>query len=135
MIIEVIKCDSCGKATEDIYHEIGWIHFEGVSYISISGGRKKDGTSDSFRYIHNQEEIHFCCLHCLIEFLYFKEGYFNSTHFDLYDKINSIDDPLRRKEVESLIKNVSGTLSKLKNVQSCVKLGKTTKKDVRKKKA
>lgn len=102
---EIIKCNNCKKITEDIYKEIGWITIDFPDgCISITGGRTKDGPADTFRYINNIKELHFCCAKCLLNFLYLKDGYFN-THSvkTFHEKLNTIQDEDRRDAIKNII--------------------------------
>lgn len=68
---EIDVCDNCGKSSEDIYSEIGWIHFNKMDF-SIQNGRKEDGNAITERHFspRNDEPTDFCCAKCLLEFMY-----------------------------------------------------------------
>jgi len=104
----VIKCDCCGKITEDIYAEIGWITFSNSKNVTVSGGRNKEGNSDTFRYINNIEHnIHICSIECLLKFLYLTKGNFNrSNNETLEDRLKSIDSDKRRNQILDILKKV-----------------------------
>ena len=109
MIKEVTVCDYCGKQTEDIYDTVGWITLHGLKLISISGGRNKDNLANSFRFItnNNVNNIHFCCLECMIQYIYLKNGYFNGNGcVDLAIKLDSIDVDENREKVQKIAEKV-----------------------------
>lgn len=66
------KCDQCGLETEDCYKEIGWIQMEGLTSMTVSKGREKDGQvkTDFMKFIF-EESLDFCCFEDFI--LFFKE--------------------------------------------------------------
>jgi len=67
--VEILKCDNCGRSTEDYYAEEGWIIFENLSDITITHGRRDDGQAiTSFNNII-PEYLSFCSVGCLIEYL------------------------------------------------------------------
>ena len=73
MTIEKVKCDGCGKETDDLYTEVGWIHIHsgaaGSIIKSITNGRNEDGCAETKHY-KSFSEAHFCHLDCLVDFLY-----------------------------------------------------------------
>ena len=69
--VEILKCDNCGKSTEDYYAEEGWIIFEGLpdfAAITITHGRRDDGMAIT-SYRHLTDNLSFCSVECLVEYL------------------------------------------------------------------
>lgn len=75
MVTKIIKCDNCGKFTEDIYNEKKWIvigNNREETRIEVTGGRQENGTAriSLFRTQSNENEsLHFCGLNCLNSFI------------------------------------------------------------------
>lgn len=101
----MIRCDNCKKVTEDIYSEVGWIEIDDVHSITVHGGREETGMSDAFRYIDTRDKSkHLCSLQCLIDFLYLKEGHFNSPRTPtLREKLDSIKEEKRKVMLNNII--------------------------------
>lgn len=66
-------CNACGKRTDDYYAEIGWIRIAEYG-LSISNGRKRDGSANTERWysdiISPDGGLDFCCWVCLLNWLY-----------------------------------------------------------------
>lgn len=95
--IELFKCNNCGKTTEDYCNEIGWIAFDNIDNIHITGGRKKDLMADSFRYFSHTKRIDFCCLECFLNWLYLSKGHFNGNQIEN----ETLEEKLERSEHKS----------------------------------
>jgi len=110
MKTEIRKCDNCGKSSEDLYDEIGWIEIESPKSISISGGRRNGEGADVFRFIsgYSSHTIDLCSLKCLIEFIYIKQGYFNNN------EVKTLTDKLRvsenKDELQKLVSDINAVL-------------------------
>jgi len=69
---KVTTCDGCGKRTDDMYAELGWIHMEsswGMD-VTLTHGRAQDGMArTTFHSAHydsdtNDYTLDFCSRHC-----------------------------------------------------------------------
>lgn len=112
MEVKMSKCNNCGKLAEDYDNEVGWIRLDAVGSITISGGRSEDGASDPLRYIQGSFGVRdFCCINCLINFLYFKENYFNADDIKtLNQKLDSISSIERRQKIENMLSDIKEKL-------------------------
>lgn len=87
MILEVRRCDNCGKQSEDICGDINWIRIRSTGCIefSVSGGRgKKDDQKDttnrtavwketkSSNIYQGDHAIDFCSVKCMLEWMELK---------------------------------------------------------------
>ncbi len=90
MKIEKNKCDNCKKETEDSHAEIDWIQIEGTKMgdyfnISVSNGRKENGSARNKFYVAGKSLLDFCCFGCLCEYLGFKWEFTEFTKDDTND--------------------------------------------------
>ena len=67
--IEIMKCDNCGKTTEDFYKEDGWILLGDIDYITITHGRDSSGQAITSYKSPLPEILSFCSVKCFTEYI------------------------------------------------------------------
>lgn len=105
--VEIDRCNCCGKETKDRYAEVGWIKIDDTAF-HVNGGRGKEGSTNVVRYINklNAEDLDFCCVTCLLDYLYFSDGHFNSdvkTYADFIKKMELKNVSIPRKLYKSIV--------------------------------
>lgn len=99
------KCNNCGKISEDVYSEIGWIKFrkEGGIPLSIYNGRKSDGAANTERYYRGHDNFDFCSLECFLRWLYLSKNTENKGDLTDYNDpfYNEIKDILNFLETRN----------------------------------
>ena len=101
--VEKSRCNNCSNEAGDYDKEVGWIKIDDDGF-HVSGGRQKDGPANTVRYITHittsvSEDLDFCCVECLLHYLFFSDNHSNSTSVKTYNdfikklKLNNVSIP------------------------------------------
>jgi hypothetical protein len=116
-------CNNCGKSTYDRYGEVGWIAFEKCSEIKVFGGREHFDIKNpigTLRWIHptieNKEPMEFCCVECMLDFIYLKPTFYNKHgRTNLEEALSDSEDVVTKQKLNLIYKKIEKFIDKENN--------------------